>query len=223
MKRKNLLRVLGKMLALAAVTLTFVPLQAADKESVLHNFSPGKLGLAPAAGLIWDSAGNLYGTTVWGGNVNDCQSLDGGPSCGVVFELSPNGDGSWSETVLHAFNGEDGANPRGRLVWDSRGNLYGTTVSGGDVDGTGLGVVFRLSPASDGKWKETVLHRFTFSDGSLPYAGLIIDSAGNLYGTTSRGGSARWGTVFELSPAPNGAWKHQVLHSFTGRDGAQPV
>ena len=223
MKHKNLRSLLSKGLALAAVVLTFLPVWAADQENVLYNFRLWKPGVQPASGLIWDSVGNLYGTTRWGGNANDCQNLDGGPSCGVVFELTPKGDGSWSETVLHAFNGKDGANPQGRLVWDSAGNLYGTTISGGYSGGTGLGVVFRLSPGSDGKWNETVLHRFTLVDGSFPYAGLIIDSAGNLYGTTLSGGSARWGTVFEISPALDGTWKYKVLHSFTGRDGAQPA
>jgi uncharacterized repeat protein (TIGR03803 family) len=224
MKDEKCRCLLSAALTLAVLTLPFARMQAADKEDILYNFSFNKDGAYPVSGLIRDSAGNLYGTTEYGGNLNDCVT-NNDTSCGVIFELTPKGDGSWKETPLHAFNGGDGAYPNGKLTWDSQGNLYGTTYQGGNLSvcENGCGVVFRLSPGSDGKWKETVLHRFTGQDGYLPQAGLIIDSRGNLFGTTQFGGSLGYGTVFEVSPASNDTWKEKVLHSFTGNDGQEPL
>jgi uncharacterized repeat protein (TIGR03803 family) len=141
----------------------------------------------PCSDLTIDSAGNLYGTTFAGG-------AGGG---GTVFKLAPGASGAWSEMVLHNFmGGEDGWSPVGHLIVDAAGNVYGTTTSGGG------GTVFRLAPGTDGAWTETVLHNFACNgtDGCVPYAGLIRDSAGNLYGTTSTGSvsSAAGGTVFEI-------------------------
>ncbi|MGH9206790.1 MAG: choice-of-anchor tandem repeat GloVer-containing protein, partial [Acidimicrobiales bacterium] len=178
-------------------------------ETVLHSFAGGASdGSLPAAGLIADSSGNLYGTTSEGGASNN----------GVVFKLSPDG----TETVLHTFAGgsSDGANPRAGLIADSSGNLYGTTGSGGASND---GVVFKLTPGGT----ETVLHTFMGGgDGAFPLAGLIADSSGNLYGTTESGGGTGCiagfgcGTVFKLSPGGT----ETVLYSFKGgpSDGAQP-
>jgi len=176
-------------------------------ETVLHTFQ----GMAnPASGLVFDKARNLYGTTQNGGTY-------GG---GTVFKLTPEPDGKWSETVLHTFQGKNGANPNGELVIDRAGNLYGTTASGG---GHNLGLVFKLAPNTNGEWIETVLHDFQGTDGATPSAGLIFDSAGNLYGTTYFGGAHNNGTVFKLTPEPNGEWTETVLHSFQGPpDGANP-
>jgi uncharacterized repeat protein (TIGR03803 family) len=167
-------------------------------ETVLHNFNQnGTDGALPSAALIFDAAGNLYGTTSAGGLYYD----------GTVFELSPTVGGGWTETVLHNFNqnGTDGVSPSGGLIFDAAGNLYGTTFAGGlYLDGT----VFELSPAGGGAWTETVLYTFCSQndcrDGSFPAAGLIFDAAGNLYGTTQGSGSMSnlyYGeTVFELRP-----------------------
>ncbi|HEY4846907.1 MAG TPA: choice-of-anchor tandem repeat GloVer-containing protein, partial [Methylocella sp.] len=170
-------------------------------------------GRFPQAGLIADSAGNLYGTTRLGGASDN----------GVVFKLSP--DGSFA--VLHSFTGSDGFLPEAGLIADNAGNLYGTTLAGGGGSGclgsSGCGVVFKLSPGGT----ETVLHSFTGgSDGSGPTAGLIADSAGNLYGTTTNGGGgggpecvgSGCGVVFKLSPGGT----ETVLHSFSFSDGANP-
>ena len=189
------------------------------KEKVLHSFRGGKDGAYPYAGVILDSAGNLYGTTAQGGS---CGYYYG---CGVVFELTPNGDGRWKEKVLHSFSGgKDGDYPSAGLIFDSAGNLYGTTGSGGNTGS--IGTVFELTPNKDGSWKEKVLHSFEDNgkDGLSPYAGLIFDSAGSLYGTTYYGGAASYGTVFELTPNGDGSWKEKVLHSFTneGTDGLYP-
>ena len=186
------------------------------KEKVLHSFN-GKDGFSPAAGLVFDSAGNLYGTTPEGGPHN----------CGTIFELTPNQDGRWKEKVLHSFDEKDGNNATSALIFDSLGNLYGTASTGGVSDcENGCGLVFELTLNEDGSWKESVLHFFDRNgkDGYLPESGLIFDSSGNLYGTTAGGGINNSGIVFELSRHGNGNWKEAVLHSFSlnGKDGDQP-
>jgi len=172
--------------------------------SVLHSFAGGSDGSDPSAGVIRDNRGNLYGTTAGGGDSTGCF---GGP-CGTVFKLSAAG----KETVLYSFQGNCDAVPRGRLLRDKEGNLYGTTSGGSYCYGT----VFKLT--SDGT--ETVLYRFAGqSDGGQPLGALVEDAAGNLYGTTHNGGSADEGTVFRI--ALDGT--ETVLHSFTGgSDGAHP-
>jgi uncharacterized repeat protein (TIGR03803 family) len=165
-------------------------------ETVLYSFKGGSDGSGPAAGLIADSSGNLYGTTYLGGAfASGCNGIFADLGCGVVFKLSPGG----TETVLHTFTGgSDGGVPSGGLIADSSGNLYGTTSRGGASgrSPSGSGVVFKLSPSGT----ETVLYSLKGgSDGSGPAAGLIADSSGNLYGTTSGGGASGNGTVFKLT------------------------
>ena len=167
-------------------------------ETVLHSFdNNGTDGYGPEAGVILDTSGNLYGTTVYGGAFTSACS---GSSCGTVFELSPGGQG-WTETVLHSFNddGTDGWWPYAGLLLDASGNLYGTTGYGGSGAG-GYGTVFELSPTKGG-WTERILHNFNDNgqDGLLPMAGLVFDKSGNLYSTTYSGG-AGYGTVFEVIP-----------------------
>jgi uncharacterized repeat protein (TIGR03803 family) len=161
-------------------------------EKVLHAFeSNGTDGGLPTGGLILDAAGNLYGTTASGGAYNS----------GTVFELTPAGEGNWTETVLHNFNddGMDGFGPRASLIFDTAGNLYGTTILGGTY---GYGTVFELTPAGGGIWTETLLHSFAGSpdDGANPVAGLVIGTSGILYGTTNVGGTYHYGTVFQIEP-----------------------
>jgi uncharacterized repeat protein (TIGR03803 family) len=198
-------------------------------ENVLYDFCSQancKDGADPVASLILDAAGNLYGTTATGG-ISSGKCRDG---CGTVFELvrEPNG---WSEKVLFRFTYDQGANPEANLTFDDAGNLYGTTIYGG---ANGIGTVFKLTPGSNGKWTETVLHSFNTVDGRGPVAGVILDAAGNLYGTTYLGGTGAGclysygcGTVFELSPNSDGSsWNEQVLYSFCSQtnctDGANP-
>jgi len=175
-------------------------LDSAGNETVLYGFTGGADGGVPDSVLLEDSAGNLYGTTEQGGN-SECT---GGAGCGVVFKLSPQSGGGWSETVLYTFcslsNCADGAYPgTGPLVMDPAGNLYGTTYFGGTYDD---GVVFKLDTAGN----ETILHTFTGgADGGFPNAGLIRDNAGNLYGTASGGGATCYtsftcGVVFKITP-----------------------
>ena len=185
------------------------------KESILYSFCSENGcsdGETPSFGaLIFDSAGNLYGTTASGGN----QCEFGG--CGVVFQLTQHADGSWRESALYAFcslsHCEDGAVPRGSVIFDRAGNLYGTAELGGS--GANSGVVFKLTPNPDGSWKEKVLHKFNAGDGLHPQAGLIFDQPGNLYGTTTFGGGpVVVGVVFRLAPNSNGGWRETMLHVF---------
>ena len=198
------------MLALAfvlALGVTATPPATAQTFSVIHTFTGTTDGQGPLAGFIIDGAGNLYGTATGGGT----------SWVGVVFKL----DASGVETVLHNFTGgADGEDPQGQLVMDKAGNLYGTTYSGGV---SSAGTVFEVTS----KGTEKVLYAFSGgADGGNPVAGLTIDKLGNLYGTTTKGGSSGNGTVFKLAVpvVTGGAWKESVLYSFgTGTDGAVPV
>jgi len=201
---------------------------------LLHDFSEDDAkGSQPVAGVILDAAGNLYGTTQAGGAVTGA-CYPGG--CGTVFELSPQAGGGWSEKVLYSFLGKpDGNLPTSSLAFDSAGNLYGTTQEGGDYtlgecDSVGCGTVFELSSQSEGGWTEKVLYNFQGNpDGSSPRAGLVLDAAGNLYGTTFGGGNATCylgdcGTVFELVRKPGNSWIEKLRYSFRGQpDGYAPA
>lgn len=202
---------LAAAIAFAVLILTVVVLLAlfalpaqAQTETVLYNFTGGSDGLYPTSSLVSDGAGNFYGTTVLGGT---CPGWNG-YGCGVVFEISPNGNGGWTQTVLHTFAAPpDGANPFcAPLIFDSAGNLYGTTEFGGDYNS---GSVFELSLVA-GRWNVTILHSFGVgANGDHPSTGLIMDRAGNLYGTNSEYQSP--GSVFELSPSGD-AWTYQVIY-----------
>lgn len=169
-------------------------------DSVIYRFLGGTDGGFPWYGdLIFDQQGNIYGTTSGGG----------GPT-GTVYELTPAG-GGWTENVLYQFNSSNnGEAPYSGVIFDRVGNLYGTTYDGGTH---GRGVVFQLTPSGSG-WTESVLYTFQgSSDGAYPEGDLIFDQSGNLYGTTSGGGSP--GSVFELSPS-QGEWTLTVIHDFSG-------
>jgi uncharacterized repeat protein (TIGR03803 family) len=179
----------------------------------LYAFSGGADGRWPFDGLTLDSQGNLYGTTEFGGDMSGCS----GNGCGVVFKI----DRAGRQSVLYSFSGgKDGSEPAATLVGDSEGNFYGTTAFGGNVSCDapyGCGVVFKLNAAG----AETVLHTFQgrTADGWDPVAGVARDSAGNLYGTTYRGGAYGLGTVYEVDAGGH----ESLLHSFTGgSDGAYP-
>jgi uncharacterized repeat protein (TIGR03803 family) len=166
------------------------------------------------SGLVIDSKGNLYGNT-FGGGSGVCTVGGVNVGCGVVFELSKSG-GNWTETVLYNFQGgKDGRNPSySPMTFDPNGNLYGTTNNGGGTGcgGEGCGVLFKLTPAQGGgSWTETVLHRFTKSQGTFPQ-GKLLDLGGILYGTTGGGGAFGHGTVYRSTL--NGAVT--VIHSFNG-------
>ncbi len=202
--------------------------------TILHDFSGNTGdggdgdGAGPGGGMIFDAAGNLYGTTRNGGG-SGC----GGAGCGVIFELSPTSSG-WTETILYTFTGgDDGGWPQG-LTADLKGNLYGTASRGGITSrgSDAYGTVFMLARTSNG-WNFRVLHAFTGgSDGAQPSATLAVKSTGVLYGTALTGGETSCrgfqipgcGTVFTLTPAAGGGWKFGILHSFSGgNDGSNPA
>lgn len=178
-------------------------------ESVLYNFKGLPDGAEPLGGVIFDSAGNLYGTT-----------SEGGPTqSGTVFELSPTSGGGWTEKIIYAFTGgADGCNPDAGLAMDSLGNLYGTTISCGEHE---TGTVFEVSP-SEGGWVETTLWEFSGAS-SATASGLVLDAQGNLYGTTTSQGTFYEGSVFKVTQA-SGTWNLISIYSFTGGDnGCNPV
>lgn len=192
-------------------------------ETILYSFSYALLGngIGPYAGLVMDSAGNLYGTT-W---------LGGPQGAGVAFELSPPAvqGGAWTYSLLYGFGGAGLSSPEARLALDKAGNLYGTTASGGTGGcAGGCGGVFKLAPPAQpgGAWTETVLFNFsgTFESGGGTSGGLTMDAHGALYGTTYRGSGGQSGTVFRLTPSKGGKhWTHTVLYAFAGfADGADP-
>jgi uncharacterized repeat protein (TIGR03803 family) len=179
-------------------------------ESELYHFADAPDGHQPNGNLLFDAAGNIYGTTETGGAFG----------FGNVFKLTHSG-GGWMETVIYNFmGGNDGVQPQDGVIMDGAGNLYGTTRFGGSTNCSGgCGTVFELSPAGGG-WTERVIYRFQGSpDGAEPWVGLTRDAAGNLFGTNTRGGADDGGTVFELSPA-GGAWNYSVLYSIFGNGGA---
>lgn len=194
--------------------------------NTIYIFQGNSDGAVPIARVVFGPDGALYGTTLYGGDMQGSQ--DG---YGTVFKLTPPAtvcktvSCPWTHTVLYQFNGtSDGANPgSGDLVFDSAGNIYGTTQTGGVVQSScfmpnqGCGVVFKLTPSS-GSYTESVLYSFTSgAGGNTPMGGVIFDPQGNLYGTAYAGGSSNYGTVFELTPSSSG-WNETVLHSMNGFD-----
>lgn len=179
-------------------------------ESIIHQFKATE-GL-PNPELAWDNAGNLYGTT----------QVDSTGYNGEVFELSPQANGTWNETILYKFPAPDGAGiPTAGVVIDSKGNLYGPTYNGMGGEST-YGAIYELSPQTNGTWKFTLIYNFTLSDGGGPYSRLVFDSNGNLYGASAQANT--YGEVFELLPNSNGSWNEKTLYTFTsGSDGYYPV
>ena len=182
-------------------------------ETVLHTFHGGTNdGASPAStNLVFDRAGNMYGTTQYGGSGLDYQ---GGPGGGTVFELSPS-SGGWSFSIVHNFNndGTDGYDPSSGVTSDVAGNLYGTTYYGGTFGEFG-GAAFELTP-SDGTWSENIIYNFSNPGSQLnadPSA-LIVDQSGNLYGSTGQGGDSGDGSVFELTRS-QGGWVFSTLYAF---------
>lgn len=180
---------------------------AAQTEKVLHNFGAPGDAFNPVAGLTWDSSGNLYGPASDGTGTN-C----GSNGCGAVFELQPNADGTWSESLLYTLDGVHGAHPTSQLIFDGQGNLYGASLCNQDYCYY-AGEVFELSPNGNGTWTPSILHTFpTFPfDGGSPLS-LVLDGSGNLYGEADTGGLNNTGLIFELNRARG--WRESLLYVF---------
>ncbi len=227
------------------VVFELSPSNGGWNETILYSFGGvAGDGEFPAAGLTLDQSGNLYGTAFGGGNTTGNCSSSG---CGIVFELSPSAGGKWNETILYTFQGgNDGSSPQSTLVFDAKGNLYGTTLAGAGDGCTllrqiGCGTVFELSPGAGGIWKETILHAFSGGeDGAAPAAGVVFNSTGDLFGTAQGGGIRALlncnpalppddgcGVVYRLSPGSHG-WTETVIYGFQGNfdgntDGFEPL
>jgi uncharacterized repeat protein (TIGR03803 family) len=209
---------LRALLSASVLILALATAAAASQYKVIYTFQSLSDAYMPETQMIADTAGNLYGVTQFGG----------AHGLGTVFELSPNSNGTWTESILYSFaESTDGGQPWAGVVMDKNGNLYGTTSAGGEASCEPIhgfcGTAYELSPNGDGTWSETVLVDFTGENGLTPYGSLVFDNAGNLYGTTESGGANGWGTVFELSPNGDGTWTQTILHSFgKGINGAKP-
>jgi uncharacterized repeat protein (TIGR03803 family) len=187
-------------------------------QQVVHSFTGVPNGCGPGGNLVLDAAGNFYGITYRGGEASDG---------GTVYELLPKANGDWGEKILYSFDGDSASDdlPFGGPVLDNSGNLYGTARGKENGRDQGSGTVYKLSPSADGAWTQTILHQFNDDgvDGFTPLAGVVLDPAGNLYGTTSEGGAFGGGTVFVLSPGPDGSYGEAILHSFgSPSDGRNP-
>ncbi len=177
-------------------------------ETVIYNFTGGNDGYGPGAPLVFDKAGNLYGTTPTGG----------ARAQGVVFQLRPV-SGTWKFKLLHTFTGgaDGGGGSAGRLLPDNLGNIYGVATVGGAY---GSGTAYRLSQGTNGSWTFKTLYAFKGQpDAGFPYGGLVRDQSGNLYGTTYYDGANDLGSVYVLHPMPGDVWKEKVLHSFSAGSG----
>ncbi len=222
----------------AALTITPA---AAQNYAVIHNFSGGSDGSGPNAGVTIDRAGRLYGTTSAGGNGGaNCNYHGAGNGCGTVYRLTAQGSG-WITSPLYVFQGgQDGSSPWARVIAGPDGTLFGTTMFGGggacvnNQFGTGCGTIFRLQPPANAcssvncPWHETILHTFdgngAGTHGANPMSEVVLDAAGNFYGTASVGGASGNGLVYKMTKT-NGNWAYSVIYSFAGppNDGSGPM
>lgn len=169
-------------------------------ETLLYSFQGGTDGAVPYGSVKFDQAGNIYGTTAHGG-------MRCGEGCGTVYQLTPLG-GGWTESIIYAFSVAEGQMPLSGVILDNTGNLYGTTLAGGDYY---RGTVYEFTYSAGSGWAESFLYSFGHEGVSSPYAGLIFDLSGNLYGTTAVGPDG--GEAFELTPA-DGTWTYSLLYDF---------
>jgi len=212
MQSRRWIKTMGAVLLTFIIITVLAGIAGAAKYKAIYKFKVQNDGRTPMASMVFDTAGNLYGTTA-----------NGGPNrTGNVFELSPNPDGTWTEKVIYNFLGSKyGGHPSGGLVLDAAGNLYGTTLDGGKYK---RGTVFQLVPSPDDTWTESVLHSFKGNDkdGGDPASRMLWGVDGSLYGTTPSGGAYSGGTVFQLTPDPDGSWSESVILDFDCAEGCSP-
>jgi len=188
-------------------------------ETVLYSF-PGEFlgpnGDLPVGGVTIDHAGNLYGVTQAGGSHGK----------GAVFTLARDADGTYTERIIHSFTVADGDLPNSTPVFDSAGNLYGTTYFGGNTNlcpSDGCGVIYQLKKNSNGSWDLIVLRELQKEDGWEAVGPVVFDRAGNLYAAAQAGGADSWGTILKLTPRTSAPWPETIVHNFTNNpDGAVP-
>jgi uncharacterized repeat protein (TIGR03803 family) len=200
----------GVTVALVVLGFAMSPVAACAETKILYSFAGDTDGEYLDTDLVMDAAGNIYGTSVQGGDFGS----------GTVWVLSPSPSG-WHHTVLYSFKGaDDGGEPYKGVTLDSQGNLYGTTVTGGSGQGCegGCGVVYKLTKSGD-TWTQSVIYAFNGGDdGSGPGSGVTIDANGNVYGMTPTGGAYGVGVIYELQPGSFDSWNFSVIHPFTGGD-----
>jgi hypothetical protein len=201
----------------------------AQTESTLYSFTGGADGATPAGALVPDGNGSYLGVAAAGGSfAGPC----GNTGCGLIFKLSPDGNGGWTESPVYTFSGNlDGATPSGGLTIDGAGNLYGSAEDGGlrprsRCKGAlikGCGVIFKLSPNPDGSYAESVVYAFRgAADGYFPLTRVALDAAGSIYGATLLGGVNNEGGVFQLSPDGSGGWTFKGIHAFDNQNDSSP-
>jgi uncharacterized repeat protein (TIGR03803 family) len=206
---------MNRQLTLVAIVLLTALQSWAITETTIHAFAGGAYSEYPLSGLIFDFAGNAYGTASGGGN-----------GYGTIYELSPSQSG-WTANIIYSFDKITGAYPSAALMFDKADNLYGVTAFGGSTSGicnnSGCGTVFELARVAGG-WNFQRLYEFQAgADGAYPMGQLVFDSAGNLFGTASDAGALQNGTVFELSPL-NGSWSESTIYTFAGNgDASGPI
>lgn len=190
-------------------------------KTTLYNFNGTTEGNGPSGGVVFDAAGNIYGTNISGGN----QSGNCAPfGCGTAYQLSPDGSGNWTETTLWSFDASDGENPVGNFAIDAAGNLYGATVYGGpstNACGNGCGVIYEMGKNAAGEWEEEILRYLPGSVGGF-YSSPTLDGSGNLYATLLTAGEG-YGAVFELTKSSKTPWPETLLYTFPGgENGGSP-
>src|SRR5437870_4891911 len=212
LRRWRFYRLATVLSLLATVLLLGISAAKASATEVIYSFAGDADGEYADTDLAIDGVGNLYGSTVLGGDFGSC----------TVWQLAPSGN-SWTHTVLYSFpSGPDGGEPYKGVTLDAEGNLYGTATTGGAF---GSGTVFELSPTQVGEWDFKTLYSFRGQpDGVFPYGALLFDRSGNIFGTTYYGGVNGIGAVYQLAPRPTGEWQERVLYSFaSGGDGNSPI
>jgi hypothetical protein len=181
-------------------------------ERIIYDFKGGTAdGSSPATQLAFDANGDLFGATALGGT----------NGFGTIFELIPAHNKKWTEKIIYNFATQDGTSPGSVLTLDRQGNIYGSMTNFG---ANGYGTVFVISPQANGAWNEKILWQFSGPDGRYPYGGVVLDSKGNIYGTTNAGGAYNFGTVYTLYAGGGGNFVERTLYSFKGQgDGASPI
>lgn len=213
MRRSNCYRVVSVASKLILISVLVSGSTFAQQEKILHYFGSGQDGTQMNAGIVSDASGNIYGSTTGGGYYQN----------GVVFELSPQADGTWAESILYSFGPPAyGYLPNAQVTLDTKGNIYGTTTTGGAYN---IGTVYKLSRNSEGQWIPETLLNFNATGGNAAGGSyVVVDNAGNVYGSNWLSGAYGYGFVFQLTRTQTGEWTENILENFkpSGKGGYYP-